>query len=629
MSSIILRSSYCFSVGVILAITASFITAYAAEKNGNNNAKKAVVANQSSPAQQIFEKMSPDELRDPLVLDNFIRQYPDSNEARVAFALRYLQLKNNPSIDDFNKFIEQYPDKLQTQIALGELFDIYLKKKTVPGLYDFISQHPDTIQTWVAIHHIEQRMFEFAKVCNTEEGYDAFIEAFPDAPQVRLADDNAKNIAIESEQKEYAEFLKTNPQATEEDKNRYVNTKVSLWSSELKKIWDDRKYNPDIINEASYKLRVLRWERRYDVLIKVYGNSELIQNIYNAAHISDMLAEINNTLKKNHEELLKKLDEQTVIICNEICEKLDVLHKDNQQIIEKLQNGFNRLHADLRRIHKDLGEIQSTLNDMNRQLHIISETLTAIATGGGSAAISLSGYGFNEVVKQISDRNADSNVPFSESQTMTTVSCIAQNGYEDYPNVWESNEAAEIQDKVDMYFQKIDYGSPFARYIGALAVTHVTRTATKAATKYVSEDFAKIVEDLSTELGPLLAKETTFTVENLGIPTVNKVVQKVKEAGEFQWVFIGESTKETYENFKVDFWEYQKVVVPEEENNILEAVGTGSDAAGIDRKWSNPVIAAIKKRDVNEMVIPWAENFEVKPEIIEFYKKYLKLTSEE
>ena len=451
--------SYCFSVGVILAVIASSVTVYAAEKKGNN-VKKAAVA-KSSPVQQIFEKMSPDELTDPLVLDNFIRQYPDSNEARAAFALRYLQLKNNLSIEGLNKFIEQYPDKLQTQIALGELFEIYVNKNTVPGFYDFISQHPDTIQTWVAIHHIEQIMFEFAQHCNTEEGYDSFIEAFPDAPQVHSADKEAKNIAIENERKKYADFLKTNPKETTEHKE-YVSEKIKNWARELKNIWEDRKYNPDIINEATYQLRVLRWERRYDVLMEVYGKYDyaagLIQTTFNAAHISDILNEINITLKKNHEELLKKLDEQTVIICNEICDKLDVLHKDNQQIIAVLQQGFKDLHEDLENIHKELVDIKSTLDDMNRQLHIISETLTAIATGGGSAAISLSGYGFHEVVKQITDQNrlnADSGEPFSESKTMTTIRCIAQNGYEDYPNVWKSNEASEIRDTVNMYFQKI------------------------------------------------------------------------------------------------------------------------------------------------------------------------------
>ena len=627
---------FLLSAGIFLIVTASLITVSVAEESGNDTAKNGSVANRSAQttAQQVFEKMSPDELKDPIVLDNFIRQFPDSNEARAAFAIRYLLLKNNPNIDGYNKFIAKYPDKLQTRIALGEVFDLYVKKNTVPGYYDFVSQYPDTIQTWVAIHHIEQIMFEFAKVCNTEEGYDSFIEAFPGAPQVRLADKEAKRIAIQNEQKKFNEFLNNNPNATEKAKEGYALKEIALWEDEINEIREDKDINPDIINDASYYLRVLRWKRRSVVLRVVYGAFDptgRIQATRNAEHISNILNEINNKLKKYHEELLQKLDEQTVIICDDIGDKLDVLHKDNQQIIAALQQGFKDLHTDLEKIHKDLVDIKSTLDDMNRQLHIISETLTTIATGGASTAITVTGYGFREAVKQISHQKTD-NESFSESQTMTTVSCIAQNGYENSPNVWQSDGANEIQDKVNTYFQKMNFGSPFARYIGALAAVHVTNAITKAATnaakKYGSEEFGKIVEDLSTDLGPLIAKETAFSVEKFGVPTVNKVVQKVKETGEFQWVFIGESAKETYKDFKDEFWEYQKIVVREEEDNLLNAGGTVSDAIGIDRKWSNPVIAAIKNRDVNEMAIPWAENLKVKPEIIEFYKKYLELTHE-
>ena len=85
-------------VGMIFAVMASFISVNAAEKSNNENAKKAVGVKQSTPPTQsnvFFQTMSPEELKDSVSLDNFIRQFPDSNEARVAFALRYILLKND------------------------------------------------------------------------------------------------------------------------------------------------------------------------------------------------------------------------------------------------------------------------------------------------------------------------------------------------------------------------------------------------------------------------------------------------------------------------------------------------------------------------------------------------------
>ncbi len=135
-----------------------------------------------SEAQAIFQAMSTAAKMDPVSLDDFIRQFPNSSEAHIAFALRYTLLKNNKSIEEYNRFIDLYPEKLQTQVAMSELFDLYLEQNTVPGYYDFIQRYPNTMQAMVAIRHIEQLMYEFVETINTDEDYDAFIEAFPNAP---------------------------------------------------------------------------------------------------------------------------------------------------------------------------------------------------------------------------------------------------------------------------------------------------------------------------------------------------------------------------------------------------------------------------------------------------------------
>ena len=120
----------------------------------------------------------------PHYLDQHIGQFPEADTARTAFSLRYELTRNSQSIATYNEFIARYPDRAATPQAVGDVWQLYRADNRLSGYLDFIRRYPQTPHAVVAKYHAQQLAFEYAWDFDTVTDYDAFLEAFPDAPQI-------------------------------------------------------------------------------------------------------------------------------------------------------------------------------------------------------------------------------------------------------------------------------------------------------------------------------------------------------------------------------------------------------------------------------------------------------------
>lgn len=396
---------YKGTVSVLAILTISCVAfiaiANADDKANSTNAENAVAVPQTAnltPAQKFFANMSPEEFRNPIALDDFISRFPNSPEARVVFAIRFSLVEKFPTIEGYNDFIKKYPDKLQTQVAIQEVFKLYCEQNRVAGYYDFIQRYPNTEQSLVAMMYIQEIMFQYACQLDTEEEYDAFIEAFPDAPQVKAAQEKAKGKAIEKEKriredlenkvrkdlekkyegKDKKDIENEIKEAIKKELEDKLNPAITLWQGEQPdKINTDTNSQEDNISLDEW-LRAYKWHRQAKVYQNVYpgiGNIGEIQRTLNEYKVIVKLNKIETTLNDNHEKLIKKLGD----VSKNITKKLGEIANNQMNIREKLEEGFNNLHQDLQQIHKDLKVIDRSVKETNKQLAKLNGKLDAIA----------------------------------------------------------------------------------------------------------------------------------------------------------------------------------------------------------------------------------------------------------
>jgi hypothetical protein len=314
---------------------------------------------------------------DPSSLDIFIKKFPDSEYAKMAFAMRYSLLSNNPGIDDYNTFLKKYPDRIQSQIALQEVFELYRSQNRAGGYLAFLNLYPKSEQALVAKLRLQTLMFEFVRLTDKTKEYDAFIETFPDAPQISLAAELATKKAIEDETK----LSKGLP--NDDARDRQANGLFVDWGREARKL-------NQLPQDKSANNIVFRLNRLDEVITIVYKNSPAAANLVAANQRQVIIAKldtINDTLKKNNQELIATLRQESKRVCDELKKGFALLHKDNQKLqglIEKkfdeVEKGLSRLHDDLVTIHKDLIELNANVKETNRKLDKLDQDLRDVYT---------------------------------------------------------------------------------------------------------------------------------------------------------------------------------------------------------------------------------------------------------
>lgn len=429
-------------------------------------------------AESFFNAMSAEQFADPDALDDFIRRFPDSEQARMAFAYRYSLLEKNPTIEGYNEFIAKYPDKLQAQIAIQEVFKLYRRQDRVTGYYDFIQRYSDTQQAVVAMMRIQELMFEYVCKLDKEEEYDAFISAFPDAPQVKNALEKAKQKALEKEKTGFEKFQNGEPKPDENAVLKYIFDRISAWEEKVDDFLSDYP-SIDISDNTTSDERIEIWNQLYKidreafVLRRVYGGYDRagrIQSTRNSLEIIKRLDKINQTLETNHKELLSKLDEDT----EKICKGLEQLHLDNQLISKKIQDGFSELHNDMLVLHHDNVDIKETLDKMDSHLEAINrsvvegfkkidETLKQKFTKNNNKVIT----GFKILEQFLPKRHAGLRI---QPGMQTELSFVAEVGYNKSNRLWNSRRAAEQIARMNSRFSAASSDSTMiAKLIGGLA----------------------------------------------------------------------------------------------------------------------------------------------------------------
>lgn len=336
----------------------------------------------------------------PIALDGFIKKYPATPHAALAFATRYSLISQNPDIRDYNAFIKTYPDRLQAQLAIQEVFELYRQQHRVTGYVDFLNQHPNSQQAMVAKLHLQNLMFEWVALLNEVEVYDDFIKTFPDAPQVATVAGFAEKRELELRKQEYEELEKKSSNRLERDS--YINEKANLLAAE----WEtwmtqyvDKYLQKNITTIAPEDaLPFFKIARHEKILLTYYGGTNTAGRVRSEKRHQELMKKLNRiqeTMIANHKELVSTIREESAKIREELKKGFERIHLDNQktqELLGNLERGMNRLHdsiekvygelvnirGDLALIHAEMQKANQKLDNLDENLRQLNQNVVAI-----------------------------------------------------------------------------------------------------------------------------------------------------------------------------------------------------------------------------------------------------------
>jgi len=377
---------------------------------------------------------------DPIFLDHFIATYPQSDQAQIAFTLRFNGVQTSRSILHYHAFIEKYRDTLAAEQALFELFELYQQQNTLSGYFDFIKRYPNTPQAVVAQLHVEALAFELASQLDTIADYEAFIDVFPTAAQVTAAEQLAQKQTLKLE-KAYldSELARLNHRLEQEQQalnqlERSLETNPDLLDDFS--FWQQLAELEDSLTGLKKDIRQIRENRAGELATEMETLASLaeavldkdmpeaeqnlqVQNLWRRVmrHFYLLRSELYSKTaaakrvrpEERHQRILKKLEairlaiensNQALIVALQtefaktrqtLRQGFDRLHLDNLLINESLQQlvvGVEVLHHDLAevnrnlvKIHQGLTDVQATIAQSNAHLLLLHEDLDRVRVG--------------------------------------------------------------------------------------------------------------------------------------------------------------------------------------------------------------------------------------------------------
>jgi|GEM_PF-2503926 len=354
----------------------------------------------------------------PRYLDQHMGQFPAADTARTAFSLRYELVRNSQSIATYNAFIARYPDRAATPQAVGEVWQLYRADNRLSGYLDFIRRYPNTSHAVVAKYHAQQLAFEYAVDFDTVTDYDAFLEAFPDAPQleaVRLkaatrakADEEALYEA-EKKQRQTAEFEQRVVKRARNLVAQYLrlNDVVSTTTPDPLHIQAlvTKGELPTGTTQVDNLLRRnlgLRMERIYYTLKlfePYHEDDEVLRLIHEEQRQKEIMAQlrdINANLVLSNTKLIDTLKQefgQTREVLRQGFEAVVKGQEDTRRALEagfqRLEVSMNQLHEDLVTIHGDLVAIHHTVGDISANIRRANQYLAQLDQDLGNVTQSL------------------------------------------------------------------------------------------------------------------------------------------------------------------------------------------------------------------------------------------------
>jgi uncharacterized Zn finger protein len=373
---------------------------------------------------------------DPLFLDHFIARYPQSDEAEVAFTLRFNGVQTSRSIPEYQAFITKYTGTLAAEQALYELFELYQQQNTLAGYFDFIKRYSNTPQAVVARLHLETLAFELASRLDTVADYDSFIALFPNAAQVSAVEQLAQKklaalekVHLDNELTRLKRRLSEEQQAMKtiearletelvldddfweqldaiqasitgltediqmatEKRAAELATRLESEASSAEAVLDDNS-----LTEAEKNQQIQyhwRMAQRYVVLLrsKHYRQTQAAKRVRleeRHQRVLDKLEAIRLALKSSNEALITALQQEFAKTRETLRAGFARLHLDNvllNQSLQQLVSSVEVLHQDIAEInrnlvtiHQGLSDVQATIKQTHVHLMVLHEDLDRV-----------------------------------------------------------------------------------------------------------------------------------------------------------------------------------------------------------------------------------------------------------
>lgn len=418
VQTILKRRFSWLQTGGLTLILSVFITAQSANPNYEDLARET------------FEVLSDEELTNAQELDKFIQIYEGTDQANIAFTLRFNLTRSSFDIGVYNEFIEHYGDTVAGQLAVTEVYELYQLRDEVPSYLNFMELYPNSRESFLAKLRVHNLLFDLATAVYESDQFSYetkldilydFIFSNQDAPQVPAAEMLAKMLEVEHQLRIRRDWEEQGGQ----EPCRKASTELYIPLNQLWRFLD----NVDQDNVTQEELRV-----SYDVQRSIFALETVYSECFELAigirdqeqfEIStDLLRKINEDLIQTNQELIEVViteSEKTRTVLSEIVnqlgevnENLTNLHEGLNEIATKLdgiqqsvERQTNVLSAEIRRQTDVLNEAIQTTSQQTQELLVTQiQATNQLAEGLHNDLIA--------VHSSIVDMNADMNAGFTE-----------------------------------------------------------------------------------------------------------------------------------------------------------------------------------------------------------------------
>lgn len=344
--------------------------------------------------------------------------------------------RTSQSIATYNEFIARYPDRAATPQAVGEVWQLYHAENRLSGYLDFIRRYPQTPHAVVAKYHAQQLAFEYAADFDTVTDYDAFLEAFPDAPQLeavrlkaaaRAKADEEVIYEAEKKQRQTAEFERWVVQRAHDLAAQYISLKEVVGAAmpdplDVQALVTEGKLPAGTtqVDDVLRRNLGLRMERIYYTL-KLFQpyrvDTEvlaLIREEKRHDEIVTKLSEINATLVQNNTKLIDTLKQEFGQTREVLLQGFEAVLKEQRATRQALEVSFQRLEASMNQLHTDLVTIHEKLVDIHRTAQDIGANIRR-----ANQYLARLDQGLSNVTQSLQSINRDMNVGFQVSADLT------------------------------------------------------------------------------------------------------------------------------------------------------------------------------------------------------------------
>ena len=330
-------------------------------------------------AQSHFDRY--DNIANTNELDNFIQMYKGTDQANIAFTIRFNLTRSSFDVGEYHNFIKLYSDTLAGKLAIFEVYDIIHKRSDIASYMDFMKRYPNANESIHAKLMVQKLLFNLAKdiVDNTEIDHDAKIQAIddfislnPDAVQVPAARMLANMLEVEYRLRSRANFESSHPEAS-------LDRVCGLGSKELlaptMQGWsflDSYNLDEKLPSEA---LEVARRNDRLAFAINmVYPDCidllTAVRDEFRFQKITTLLATINTSILESNENLISKVQEQFRLTR----ETLEQMSARVEARLDTVVSGLEILHQDLQLVNRNIVILQEEVDNQTKVLsHVINQ----------------------------------------------------------------------------------------------------------------------------------------------------------------------------------------------------------------------------------------------------------------